>query len=90
MIICHISAVSVHFYGKVSNSNTSVCPPVRGEALGLFSVQADKPWYNHFTPTSSVWALLRMKYFVLVLKLAISGNGGIKLRVTTFTNCVIN
>ena len=35
----------------ISNSDTKVCPPVRGEkpralASGLYSVQSDKTWYK--------------------------------------------
>ena len=67
----------------LSNSYTMVCPPVRGDnpralASGLSPVQADEPWYNYFIPLSSMWTLLRMKYFVL--KFAITGKCGIKCR----------
>ena len=40
-------------------SYTMICPPVNGGnpqavASGLSPVQADKPWYNYFIPSSSV------------------------------------
>ena len=59
----------------------------RALASGLFSVQADKTWYNYFEPPSSLQTLLGMKYFVLELAIFVKGfafqqGHGITIRYT--------
>ena len=46
----------VHMYEEIIHSQ---------KLVDYLPVQADKPWYNYYIPSSSVKNLLSVKYFVL-------------------------